>query len=271
MTQDPAPPLVRADGLGLRTRRGWVFRDVDLALPTGSVIALAGPAGSGRSMLLLTLAGRARPTAGTFTVAGDGHRAHIRRSVAVARITASVELEPELRVIDHIREAALLAHGAFDYRWARQLIASAADSPAPAVDSRAPGGDSAAQTVDLHAPGVDSAERGGGSTVPAVGLRVSRGDSVVPAVDSAALVGDLAVDESVLLSVALALATRPLALVVDDVDLRASAAQQAGIWRALRSIADEGTTVIASTVDADIAAEAGATVVRVGETLDERD
>jgi ABC-2 type transport system ATP-binding protein len=215
MTQDPAPLLVRADGLGLRTRKGWVFRDVDLTLPAGSVTALAGQGGSGRSMLLLTLAGRARPTAGTLTVAGDGQRAHIRRSVAVARITAAVELEPELRVVDHVREAALLAHGDFDDRWARGLVGSAADS--------------------------------------------------------VALAGDLPADESVLLSVALALATRPRAVVVDDVDFRASAEQQARIWRAFRSVAEDGTAVVASTVDADIAAEAGATVVRVGESVDGRD
>ncbi|HEX5405687.1 MAG TPA: hypothetical protein VFX16_25710, partial [Pseudonocardiaceae bacterium] len=154
-------------------------------------------------------------TTGTLAVVGDRQRADLRRSVAVARITAAVELEPELRVLDHVREAALLAHGDFDDRWARETVGSTADS--------------ATRTADLPA------------------------------------------DESVLLSVALALATRPLALVVDDVDLRASAHQQARIWRALRSVADAGTAVVASTVDADIAAASGASVVRMGEGVDGRD
>lgn len=203
----PAPPLITADGLGLRTRRGWVFRDVDLSLPTGSVTALAGPAGSGRSMLLLTIAGRARPSAGTLTVAGESSRADIRRRVAVARITDAVELEPELRVADHVREASLLAHGEAHTRWARDLVGSAADS--------------------------------------------------------ATLAGELPADESVLLSVALALSTKPAVLVVDDVDLRATAAQRHRIWRALADVAAQGTTVVASTIDAGPAANVVALEVPV--------
>src|ERR1700754_3750828 len=109
VVEQAAPPLIRADGLGLRTRRGWVFGGAARALAAGAVPALAGRAGSGRSMLLLTLAGRARPSAGTITVAGDGRPAHLRQAVTVARITASVELEPELRVAEHIREAGWLA------------------------------------------------------------------------------------------------------------------------------------------------------------------
>jgi ABC-2 type transport system ATP-binding protein len=212
---EPEPPLVRADGLGLRTRRGWVFRNVDLALPARSVTALAGPAGSGRSMLLLTLAGRARPTDGTLTVAGEGRRAHIRQAVAVARITDAVELEPELRLADHIREAKLLSRE-FDYPWARELT----------------------------------------------GLTV----------DSATLVSDLAADDLALFAVAVAVAGRPRVLVVDDVDLSASAAQQLRIWRALRAIADAGVAVVGATVDGDVAADGGVTVVRTGEdSADARD
>src|SRR5882757_4798891 len=115
-TSEPEPPqeLIRAEQFGLRTRRGWVFRDVELSLTAGSVTAITGPAGSGRSMLLLTLAGRAKPTTGRLVVAGQERRPDIRQLVAVARITGAVELEPELHVIDHIREAELL--GNHDYR-----------------------------------------------------------------------------------------------------------------------------------------------------------
>jgi ABC-type branched-subunit amino acid transport system ATPase component len=262
MTQDP---LVRADGLGLRTRRGWVFRGVDLALAAGSVIALAGEAGSGRSMLLLALAGRARPTAGTLTVAGEGHRAHIRRSVAVARITASIELELELRVADHVREAALLANGDFDYRWARRLVSSAVDSTAQRVGSLVRTAELTTRAGESTPQGVDSTAQAGESTSQGVDPGACGDDwGGVLEADSTTLAGDLAPDESVLLSVALALATRPLLLVVDDVDFRASAEQQARIWRALRTVADNGTTVVASTVDTDIAAAAGATVVQIG-------
>jgi ABC-2 type transport system ATP-binding protein len=212
---EPEPPLVRADGLGLRTRRGWVYRDVDLALPAGSVTALTGPAGSGRSMVLLTLAGRARPTDGTLTVAGDSRRAHIRQSVGVARISGAVELAPELRLTGHIREAELLADDGFDYPWARGLTGLTADS--------------------------------------------------------ATLVSDLAADDAALFAVALALAGKPRVVVMDDVDLRASAGQQVRIWRALRGIAEAGVAVVGSTVDGDVAADAGVTVVRTGTGEDSAD
>jgi ABC-2 type transport system ATP-binding protein len=120
--QPPAGDLILAERLGMRTRHGWVFRDVDLALAAGSVTALAGPGGTGRSMLLLTLAGRARPTTGRLVIAGDERRSRIRAAVAVARVTSAVELNPDLRVTDHIREAELLATDGLDYRWAASLL-----------------------------------------------------------------------------------------------------------------------------------------------------
>jgi ABC-type multidrug transport system ATPase subunit len=196
---DDSKPLIEAAGLGLKTSRGWVYQHVDLRLPPNSLTALVGPAGSGRSMLLLTLVGRARPTTGRLTVDGQQQRSKIRQLTAVARVTSAIELEPELHVIDHIREAELLTHG--DYR-------------------------AAAKTLDLD-------------------------------IDPTALVADLPPDEAVLLSVALALTNQPRAIVVDDVDIAATPAQQQRIWTAL---AKAGTAVIASTVDGHIAAESGATV-----------
>ena len=194
--------LIRADGLGLRTRRCWVFQDVDLRLSAGSVTAVAGPAGSGRSMLLLTLAGRARPSAGQLVVAGQVQRGRIRDLVAVARVTKAVELEPEMRVIDHIREAELL--GRHDYHRA-------------------------AETVGLD-------------------------------LDPTALVADLATDDGVLLATALALAGHPKAIVVDDVDIAATHAEQRRIWAAFGKAE---VAVIASTVEGGLAEETGATVVAI--------
>src|SRR5256886_14891566 len=62
--------VATAQGLGLRTRRGWVFRDVDLAVEPGELVALTGPAGSGRTSLLLALAGHFRTTEGTRRLDG---------------------------------------------------------------------------------------------------------------------------------------------------------------------------------------------------------
>lgn len=104
---DPEPVL-RANGLGLRGRQGWVFRDLTVSVPAGAVAVIRGRAGSGRSMALLALSGRAVATEGLLMVDGAFERPAIRRRVAVARIGGAVGLEPDLRVRDHVRERTLL-------------------------------------------------------------------------------------------------------------------------------------------------------------------
>ena len=123
-----AEPVVKARQLSLRTKRGWVFKDVDLDLADGDLVAVTGPAGSGRSMLLLALTGRAKPERGTLSVAGNQRRAKIRQVTSVARITGAVELEGELRVGDHVREVALAHHREIDYRHAAELVGFTVDS-----------------------------------------------------------------------------------------------------------------------------------------------
>lgn len=184
--------MIEATGLGLRTRRGWVYRDVDLTVPAGEVAAVVGPSGSGRTMLLLTLAGRAKPSAGELRVGGATSRPDIRRLVTVARATGAVELDPDLTVGDSRREAGLLFYGA-DLGRAEELV----------------------------------------------GLSV----------DSATVAGDLAADDRALFALALAAASRPDAVVLDDVDLHATPAQQHRIWAALHAVAEDGIAVVASAVD----------------------
>ncbi|GAB1514431.1 ATP-binding cassette domain-containing protein [Actinophytocola sp. KF-1] len=185
--------MIEASGLGLRTRRGWVYRDVDLAVAAGEVAAVVGPSGSGRTMLLLTLAGRAKPSTGDLRVGDTTTRPDIRAQVTVARATGAVELDPDLTVGDSRREAGLLFYGADLSRY-EELV----------------------------------------------GLGV----------DSGTVVGDLAADDAALFALALAAASRPAALVLDDVDLRATPAQQHRIWAALHTVAETGIAVVASAIDA---------------------
>ncbi|MFC9972615.1 ATP-binding cassette domain-containing protein [Spirillospora sp. NPDC127200] len=113
VTLDRAP-VVEAVGLGLRARRGWVYSDVHLTAGAGSLVAVAGPGGSGRTSLLLTVAGRMKPTTGMLRVCGHdlpGEAARARRGAAVARATGAVELEQDLRVREHVRERLLTLRG----------------------------------------------------------------------------------------------------------------------------------------------------------------
>jgi ABC-2 type transport system ATP-binding protein len=91
--------VVTAQGLGLRTRRGWVFRDVDLSVEAGDLVALTGPAGSGRTSLLLALAGHFRTTAGTHRLDGPA---------GIGLVPGLVEPERGLTAAEHVQERLLL-------------------------------------------------------------------------------------------------------------------------------------------------------------------
>lgn len=63
-------PIVTARNLELRTPLGCPFSGVNLDIWQGQVFAIRGRSGSGKTALLLTLAGRMLPTKGTLRVLG---------------------------------------------------------------------------------------------------------------------------------------------------------------------------------------------------------
>ncbi|PVD10855.1 ATP-binding cassette domain-containing protein [Streptomyces sp. CS207] len=207
---------VTARDLGLRGPRGWAFRDVRVDAGPGSLIAVAGPSGSGRTCLLLALTGRMRPTDGTATVGGlrlPRQMSALRRISALAHVPGVTDLDPALTVAEHLRERALLQ---------RRFGASARDLLRPRAE-RAAKARLLADTA-LSAAGLDP------EALPK-GLRTA--------------VRDLERTEALRLSIALALAGRPRLLGVDDADLKLSAAEREEIWSLLASIAASGTTVVA--------------------------
>ncbi|MFI5910078.1 ATP-binding cassette domain-containing protein [Dactylosporangium sp. NPDC051541] len=107
-----ADEVLVAEGLGARTRRGWVFRDVDLAVAAGDIHTIDGAAGSGRTSLLLALAGHFRTTAGT-----------VRRTArpALGFVAGVNEPEPGLTVAEHVEERlVLLGRAPFSLRKRRR-------------------------------------------------------------------------------------------------------------------------------------------------------
>ncbi|PZF66588.1 thiol reductant ABC exporter subunit CydD [Curtobacterium sp. MCPF17_047] len=82
----PAPALVLA-GLGVH-RSGTVVGPVDLTAPTGTVVALSGPSGSGKSSLIAAIRG-VLPADGTVTVPG-------RADLPVLDRTTWVDQRPRL-------------------------------------------------------------------------------------------------------------------------------------------------------------------------------
>lgn len=88
-------PVLTATGAGVRHRRRWLFRDLDVTVEPGDLVAVVGPPGSGRTTVLLALARRFRLTTGTVEPPGVAALGH------VPGVTGP---ELVLTVAEHIRE-----------------------------------------------------------------------------------------------------------------------------------------------------------------------
>ncbi|MFJ4712255.1 ATP-binding cassette domain-containing protein [Streptomyces sp. NPDC088785] len=212
---------VTAAGFGVKGPRGWAFRDVGLDAAPGSLVAVEGPSGSGRTCLLLALTGRMRPAEGDARIAGlalPRHMAAVRRLSALAHVPGVTDLDPALTVAEHLRERALLQRR-FDGPW-RAL-------PRPRRERAA-----AARRR------IDDALAGAGLDLDALPKKARTA------------VRDLERVEALRLSLALALIGRPRLLGVDDTDLKLSDQARAGVWDQLRSVAAAGTTVLAVCAEA---------------------
>ncbi|MEV7850450.1 ATP-binding cassette domain-containing protein [Streptomyces sp. NPDC088183] len=212
----PHGASVTAENFGLKGPRGWAFRGLGIDAGPGSLVAIEGPSGSGRTCLLLALTGRMRPTEGQAKVGGlrlPRKMAAVRRIAALGPVPGVSELDPAFTVAEHLRERALLQRR-FDGSL-RALLRPRAERIATAqgrIDAA------------LDAAGLDP------ETLPKAGRTSVR---------------DLERLEALRLSIALALIGGPRLLAVDDTDLKLSDAERAEAWDLLRSVADSGTTVLA--------------------------
>lgn len=112
------PPAVIAGGITMHGPWGPVYGPIDLAVDTGGVTVLVCPAGSGRTALLMTLAGRMSPVRGELSVFG---LRRAREIFGVAALAGFDELDPvseSVTVRDLITEE--LRWGAPWYRLVRR-------------------------------------------------------------------------------------------------------------------------------------------------------
>ncbi|BBZ12175.1 hypothetical protein [Mycobacterium branderi] len=96
-------PLIRAAGLGVDGEHGPLFSGIDLELDSG-FHAIQMPGGPAQDVLLLTLAGRFKPSRGTVTVLGDTQPAAIRRHCSIAAFADIDELEESVTVATVLAE-----------------------------------------------------------------------------------------------------------------------------------------------------------------------
>ncbi|NED85651.1 ATP-binding cassette domain-containing protein [Streptomyces sp. SID11233] len=212
----PHGAAVTAGNLGLKGPHGWAFRDVSFSAGPGSLIAVEGPSGSGRTCLLLALTGRMRPSEGHAETGGlrlPRRAAAVRRIAALGPVPGVSELDPAFTVAEHLRERALLQRR---YDGSLRALLRPRRERAAAAGARI--------DAALDAAGFDPA------TLP----KAER-----------TRVRDLERLEALRLSVALALIGRPALIAVDDADLKLSDAERAEAWELLRSLAADGTTVLA--------------------------
>lgn len=94
----PPPPAVHAVGLSGTGPEGPAFGPVDLTVPAGGLHVLEGAPGSGRTSLLLALAGRFAPVTGELTVYGRSGAAAIRQISAIAGFADIDEVDDGVRV-----------------------------------------------------------------------------------------------------------------------------------------------------------------------------
>jgi putative ABC transport system ATP-binding protein len=111
MTMRPAGALV-ATGLEVRYGERVALRATDLSLPAGSMVAVTGSSGSGKSALLWALAGALRPSSGGVTLRGEpvGDRRHASR-LGIALMPQGGALVSTLTAEENVA-VGLLAQGA---------------------------------------------------------------------------------------------------------------------------------------------------------------
>jgi ABC-type cobalamin/Fe3+-siderophores transport system ATPase subunit len=102
--QTAAPPAVIARAIEMRGPWGPVYGPIDLDIDAGGVTVLVCPAGSGRTALLMTLAGRMRPVAGELTVFGHTRAKDVFAASALAGIDELDTVAESVTVRDLITE-----------------------------------------------------------------------------------------------------------------------------------------------------------------------
>lgn len=218
------PAAISAAGLTASTGRGPVLNDVSLSVPAGDWLVVHGPAGAGKTALLLTLAGRMPFDDGRVRVAGrllPQEASAVRHRVGLAETAGVNTLDDALTVDQHVAER--LSIGSFGLWVPRRRIAPVREELEGAL---------------RHA-------------------HASAGRPHEP-VDGSRTVGTLGGVERAVLGIVLALVAEPEVVVVDDVDHLRVADDVQLVWSALAWLLEErGTTVVASVRSPESAPDSG--------------
>lgn len=97
---------MRAEGLGKRYGRRWLFRDVSFELERGQRLAILGHNGSGKSTLLRLLAGLLTPTEGKVTPPEGDSRRTLGYAALEMALYGALTVDEHLRLSGELRGCA---------------------------------------------------------------------------------------------------------------------------------------------------------------------
>jgi ABC-type branched-subunit amino acid transport system ATPase component len=191
--------------------------DVDI----GDVLVVEGPAQSGKTALLLTIAGRMKPQSGRLTVLGYSlpvQAGAVRAVTGLGVVQGVNDLDPSLTVAQHIAERVI-----FLQPWWRPRVSQ--------------------ETVDAYLGRANSVLEKLGDPAQ---------QSRPPTLVGDRLVGDLSPLDQCVLGATLALIGVPQLLVIDDIDALRERENRVRAWSALVALvgAFDSLTVVVSCEDA---------------------
>jgi ABC-type multidrug transport system ATPase subunit len=94
---------MRAEGLGKRYGRRWLFRDITFELEKGQRLAILGQNGSGKSTILRLLAGLLSPTEGKVIPPEGDPRTNLGYAALEMALYSALTVEEHLRLAAQLR------------------------------------------------------------------------------------------------------------------------------------------------------------------------
>ena len=211
-TSDAATELaIQARNFSIRNGRHTVIGGISLDLPIGALLVISGRFASGKTALLLALAGRLRGFAGTATVFGHplrGGGGHIRHLSAMAETPIVNRLDDDLTVERQLAAALVLRRP-----WWKPVVGR--------------------KTVVLCLIRVNEVLR----LVDArAGALLGSTTAGLPGLTGTDRIADLQPLDRAVLGVTVALIGRPRLLIVDDVDTLRDTDDRTRAWAALLAL-----------------------------------
>ena len=210
---DTDTPAVSLRGWSLSGKQGDVFADIDIEVPVGAIAIVRGPAGSGKTSLLLSLSGRMKVTEGEGRLGDVDIRRQaraVRGQVAVGHVGGLTDLENDFTVAQHVAERQIMLQP-----WYKPWVSKPSLREVIGLIR---------QTFDSATEFIDALPEGTFSTQDA-----KEADFLIDD-DGEVFVSELSELQKFFLEFGLASLSRPPVVVIDNIDYLRESADRARAW-----------------------------------------